>query len=166
MGRYMSSAFLFCFSTYVYTSIGVYLGKENMSAETDRRMFYAGVGAFILLQIWFALLAIRHKVFHAKLLKSFGRVDPEAIQFLMEDGYKFANGVLSGDLDFTNCKGPDLTEQCEAEQGDFGNPERWVSGGAVVAASEARRPSISSSASSGSCPYDPGIGSVPMTSAV
>merc|ERR1719330_1668340 len=37
--RYMSSAFLFCFSTYLYTSIGVYLGKEHMSAETDRRMF-------------------------------------------------------------------------------------------------------------------------------
>merc|ERR1711963_1083400 len=98
--------------------------------------------------IYFAITAILHKMTHARLLKSFGKVDPEAIQFLIEDGYKFANGILSGDLDFTKCKGPDLTMEFEKEEGEFGNPERWVTVQAKEAGTTTKLPSGFSSETS------------------
>merc|ERR1712217_1005257 len=106
-------------------SVAVFIGKA-MSKETDYLIFLSFVGIFIFLQTCFTALALHHKFSHARLLQSFGRVDPEAINFLIEDGYKFQNGILSDDLDFTKQSGPNLTDLYEQEDGDFGNPERWA----------------------------------------
>merc|ERR1719436_833822 len=59
--KYMSSAFLFCFAVYVYTSVAVFLG-ENMTKEMDHQIFFSFVIVFIFLQLCFSALAVKHKV--------------------------------------------------------------------------------------------------------